>query len=50
MSYAYKLNASKLNQDVRHQPQGHKDVPQLIHQRFTPSFNLCPSSQMDVLY
>ena len=30
-------------------PKVHKDVPQLTHQRFTPSFNLCPSRQMDVL-
>ena len=29
-------------------PKAHKGVPQLIHQRFTPSFNLCRSRQMDV--
>jgi len=27
---------------------GHKVVPQLIHQRFTPSFGVCPLRQTDV--
>lgn len=41
MSYAYKLN-----EDVRHQPQGPQE---LNGQRFTPSYSICPLSPMDGL-
>lgn len=42
MSYAYKLN-----EDVRHQPQGDKDVLELNRLRITPSYSKCPSNPTD---